>query len=55
MTDVNLITTPVLDGPNDQPIIHNVYDGPPINDYSNPTHVCTRNDSTIREESTRSK
>ena len=37
MTNVNPITTTVPDGPNDQPISPNVYDGPPINDYSNPT------------------
>ena len=39
MTNVNPITTPVLDSPNDQPISPNVYDGPPIYEYSNPTRL----------------
>ena len=39
MTKVNPITTPVLDSPNDLPINPNVYDGPPTNDYSNPTRL----------------
>ena len=39
MTNVNPITTPVLDSPNDQPISPNVYDGPTIIDYSNPTRL----------------
>ena len=39
MANVNPITTPVLDSPNDQPISPNVYDGPPMNVYSNPTRL----------------
>ena len=39
MTNVNPITTPVLDSPNDQPISPNVYDGSPIKDYPNPTRL----------------
>ena len=39
MTNVNPITTPVLNSPGDQPISPNVYDGPTINDYSNPTRL----------------
>ena len=39
MTNVNPITTPVLNSPDDQPISPNVYDGPTINHYSNPTRL----------------
>ena len=39
MTNVNPITTPILDSPRDQPISPNVYGGPLINDYSNPTRL----------------
>ena len=39
MTNINPMTTPVLESPNDQPMSPNVYDGPPINDYSNPTRL----------------
>ena len=39
MTNVNPITTPVPDSPYDQPISPNVYEGAPINDYSNPTRL----------------
>ena len=39
MTNVNPITTLVRDSPNDQPISPNVYDRPPINDYSNPNRL----------------
>ena len=37
MTNVNPITTPVLNSPDGQPISPNFYDGPTINDHSNPT------------------
>ena len=40
MTNVNPITTPVPSSPEDQPISPNVYDGPLINDYSNPTRLA---------------
>ena len=40
MTNVNPFMTPVLDSPNDQPINPNVYDRPPIDDYSNPTRLA---------------
>ena len=39
VTNVNSITTPVLNSPDDQPISPNVYDGSTINDYSNPTRL----------------
>ena len=39
MTNINPMTTPVLDSPNEQPISPNVYDGATINDYSNPMRL----------------
>ena len=39
MTNVNPITTPVLNSPDDQPISPNVFDGPTTNDYSDLTRL----------------
>ena len=47
MTNVNPITTPVLDSPDDQPISPTVYDGPTINDYSNPTRLTFARESIV--------
>ena len=54
MTNVNPITTPVLDSSNDQPICPNVYDGPPINDdYSNPIRLTFAPETIVPYESNR--
>ena len=50
MTNVNPITAPVLDSPNDQLISPNVYDGPPINDYSNPTRLTFATETMVPYE-----
>ena len=54
MKNVNPITTPVLDTPSDQPISSNIYDGPTINDYSNPTRLTVAPETIVTYERNRS-
>ena len=53
MTNVSPITTPILGSPNDQPFNPSFYDGPPINDYSNPTRLTFEPETIVPYERNR--
>ena len=53
MTNVNPITTPVLDRPSDQPISRSVYDRPPIDHYSNSTRLTFAPETIVPYEGNR--